>query len=428
MRWLPVLFGFLALVFAAVFVADLSGFFNSTKNPVALVARAEGSTRRLPKDELVWDRALPGALLAAGDTISTGESSTARIAFHSGAELELEPASMVVLGAEKDELKLNFVSGGGKVRVSKSATKKVTVARGAPKPAQAKPVNRAAAKPRKSATEVVDPLRTTPVATQPEVTLADSGPGAHSSPDVNPLTSVPEVDPLIEVTESEEIKPFTAAAAPTQPEAVPVTEIAAVAGATATAAGQGGRGRAPASIASAPNATNPQEPAPASKPVVTPIRERSATAGTSANPLLAQKELVAISALPPAPGPQFPAAEAAVTAGDGTALRWKAPEASIARAEDPVTEYEITLRREGRSPSEAPSLTLRTAETTLPLKGVAPGKYLWSVRSVSRSGKLSPASSSRWLEVLSPKLLPKPKTVSVQVEIEKPRVLSVEVE
>jgi hypothetical protein len=88
-----------------------------------------GTVRRLAKSELTWDRASGGTLFAAGDTISTGEESKAKLVFYAGGELELDSGAMVVLVDSLDELKLNFLSGQGRVHVAKNATSKITVAR-----------------------------------------------------------------------------------------------------------------------------------------------------------------------------------------------------------------------------------------------------------------------------------------------------------
>ncbi|MCM2324391.1 MAG: hypothetical protein NDJ90_14125 [Oligoflexia bacterium] len=386
MRWLPLLSALLAVLFAALFVADLSGYFSSTRNPVALVSRADGSTRRLPKDQLLWDRAPVGALLGTGDTISTGEASSAKIVFHSGAELELEAASMVVLGSEKDEIKLSFVSGGGKVRVAKTATKKIVVARAAPGSTMAK-------KPQPA------PKATPAVAGQPGTTAGQPTPAT-------PIAA--ETDPFVEVTETDEIVPLERAAPEAAKKVAEQTRQAPV---------------------------TPPPPAPP-KLAIAPIQEKRALASEAApvkSLLSARTELNAMSALPPAPGPRFPLNEAAITAGDGTELRWDSPEirgeASPDLSENLIVSYEVTLRPESKDAAAAP-VVLKTASTALPLQDVAPGRYRWSVRSVSRAGKLSPASSPRWLEVKAPaiKLPSKPRAVSVEVELNKPEVYSVEVE
>ena len=124
-----VMLAVLAFVFSALFVLDLKGYFNRAEHPVAFLTTEDGTVRRLAKSELTWDRASEGTLFAAGDTISTGEESKAKLVFYAGGELELDSGAMVVLVGNLDELKLNFLSGQGRVHVAKNATSKITVAR-----------------------------------------------------------------------------------------------------------------------------------------------------------------------------------------------------------------------------------------------------------------------------------------------------------
>jgi len=112
---------------AVLFVLDLMGRFNVASVPIAVLKMADGTVKRLGKDQLTWDRALGGTLFGAGDTIATGESARARLTFYAGTEIDLDPGAMVTLSGGPESLSLNFLSGGGRVRVTKAAQGKVKI-------------------------------------------------------------------------------------------------------------------------------------------------------------------------------------------------------------------------------------------------------------------------------------------------------------
>jgi hypothetical protein len=121
------LFALLTVLFTCLFAADVMGYFNIAHRPVARLRATDGNVRRLAKNQLTWDRAQGGTLFGFGDTIATGEDSRAKLVFFSGGDVDLESGAMLVLGGEKGELKLNFVAGTGRVRVSKTSQTKVSV-------------------------------------------------------------------------------------------------------------------------------------------------------------------------------------------------------------------------------------------------------------------------------------------------------------
>lgn len=124
--WIPA-FLLMAAASGGLLALDLRGYFNVTSDPIAHLEFQEGTVKRLARKKLSWDRASAGTLFAIGDTISTGEQSRARLVFHSGGEMEIGTGSMVRLKGTAQELKLSFVSGTAKLRVSPTASAKIQV-------------------------------------------------------------------------------------------------------------------------------------------------------------------------------------------------------------------------------------------------------------------------------------------------------------
>lgn len=115
----------LSVAFSMAFWADLQGYFSAAPNPVASLVFADGTVRRLAAGQMTWDRAGRGTLFAKNDTISTGEGASAKLLFDAGGEVDLGPGAMVVIGGDLEDLRLNFLSGTAKVRIAKSAQKKI---------------------------------------------------------------------------------------------------------------------------------------------------------------------------------------------------------------------------------------------------------------------------------------------------------------
>lgn len=371
-----VLFSILTVAFAALFVADLQGRFNVARDPVAILNLADGTVRRLGRSQLTWDRAGAGTLFGMGDTISTGEGAAARLAFYAGGELELDPGAMVVLSGDLDELKLNFVSGKGRVRVTKQTAKKFKVTRGPP------------------------PKRVT----RPNSTKSRS-PAAGRVPDA------PES--RIEVVEvaADELK------IPPPPPAGALKEGLANASAPA----------APVNVntptASAARIDAAQEPAQEILGSAPAIRESEIK--NPENVMSTGGELASSLRLPPTPNVTYPEKDAVfdLSAGKVPELRWVVSDSAwneytegtkdeSAKTSKPLG-YEIILRP---AQGDGPAKILRSASPQLPLTRVSKGKYLWSVRTVTGDGKRSPASESRWLEVRVPAQIARPKILPVRVE------------
>ena len=117
----------LSVISATLFVADTNGVFDKAHYPIAVVKESVKTVRRLPNNELTWERAHEGTKLELGDTISTGDRAQAKIVFDAGGIMTLEAGSMVVLSGNPEELKLNFVAGGAHLEVSKEAKEKIKV-------------------------------------------------------------------------------------------------------------------------------------------------------------------------------------------------------------------------------------------------------------------------------------------------------------
>ena len=116
-----------ALAFGLAFIADVQGVFSIPDDPIAYVESSSGTVKRLGHQKLTWDRASNGSLFAAKDTIQTGEDSSVKIVFYAGGEMELGPGAMVALGGSLEEVQLNFISGKGRVRVSRKSKNKIKV-------------------------------------------------------------------------------------------------------------------------------------------------------------------------------------------------------------------------------------------------------------------------------------------------------------
>jgi hypothetical protein len=117
----------LAIICAALFVADTNGVFQKAPHPIAYISESTRTVRRLPNNELTWDRAREGTPLELGDTLSTGYRAQAKIVFKAGGILTLDEGSMVVLSGNLEELQLNFVTGGAHLQVTQEAKTKIKV-------------------------------------------------------------------------------------------------------------------------------------------------------------------------------------------------------------------------------------------------------------------------------------------------------------
>ena len=125
--------GLLSLVFAAIFLADLYGMLEAKRHPVAYVRTADGVVRHLPAGELSWDLAQRGTLLDLGDALLTSDL-PASVRFFEGAQLELDPTTLVIVGGGLDDLKLNFLRGDGELFVARAAREKIRLASATRKP------------------------------------------------------------------------------------------------------------------------------------------------------------------------------------------------------------------------------------------------------------------------------------------------------
>lgn len=315
--WL--LLGF-AILFSVIFVADLRGYFNQASDPVAFLGNSSGIVKRLGNNQLTWDHAQKGTGFGAGDTIATGEGASARVMFKAGGELELEPGAMVVIGGSLEELKLNFVSGGGRIRVDKKIAQKLTI--------------------------------------------TDSASAPVGSGDRRPASSRVQVA-VVENLETEKA-----------PKALPKPEPPVV--------------------------------------MVPAVKESEVDLSKALGANSKAGELLTIAKLPPMPEVVGPGEDAVVDLAKTTSprLEWKLPELDEDE-EVPVAGFEIILR----SPTgEKKQKVYRTKDQSLALTRLSRGKYLWTVRALTKDGKRGPASSSRWLEVRVPANISKPRLLPVQVQ------------
>jgi len=169
--------------FTALFLLDLQGYFTEIREPVAYLEQRVGTVRRLPDRSLTWDRAVEGTRFAMGDAIATGEGASARLVFYGGGELDLETGAMVVLEGDPEELKLDFVSGGGRVRVARQASKKFTVTRGQTEARAARALRPGAAPPAPASARVqVEQVADLKVVEAPAAGVAAGPAGPGSAP------------------------------------------------------------------------------------------------------------------------------------------------------------------------------------------------------------------------------------------------------
>jgi hypothetical protein len=113
--------------FFGLFWADYTGVFDQIDQPIGQVRMAQGAVRRLGKEALTWDRSSLGSLLGRGDTVAVGEQGFAQLVIFEGAMLELDAGSMVTLAPGPDALELNFLAGGGTVKLTKEAKQRINV-------------------------------------------------------------------------------------------------------------------------------------------------------------------------------------------------------------------------------------------------------------------------------------------------------------
>jgi hypothetical protein len=455
-------FALMSLVFAGLFVADLRGYFNIAERPVAFLKGANGAVRRLAKSQLTWSRAQGGTLFGSGDTISTGEGARAKLTFYAGGELELDAGAMVVLAGGLEELKLNFLSGTGKIKVAKTAAAKFSVSRGL-KTASAKAVAKA---PARAASPAPGSTTTTPAPGATTVAQATPTPGATAVAQATPepgATTVAQATPAGAQPSSDEgtLAPdttapagATTAAAPTagepeEAESVSGIEVAVVedlpvpapppaAAAGSTIAPTETQARAPAAAVPASGGAPGTAPGPAGAKVAdtaaeaeaevetlgeaapalnigTSVREESIRDATRTMAAQARPggEILTAAVLPPVPTLVGPGEDAVIDLAVEKAPRLEWNEIEETEGVPKVEGYEVLLRPASGKGEEK---LLKTDEESLSLTRVAKGKYLWSVRAITADGRRGPASKPRWIEVRVPAQISRPTILPVRIE------------
>ncbi|MCM2278597.1 MAG: hypothetical protein NDJ89_11035 [Oligoflexia bacterium] len=127
----------------------------------------------------------------------------------------------------------------------------------------------------------------------------------------------------------------------------------------------------------------------------------------SVSPLLVADGLVTVANLPPIPQIPQPLDDTWIVDFD------KVRDAQLEWQGIPKFSYELMLR--GSSESSA----VKTVRTKLPhvsLSGIAEGRYLWTVRSVTPKGERSPASVPRWIEVRARREVGRPTIRKILLE------------
>ncbi len=164
-------------------------------------------------------------------------------------------------------------------------------------------------------------------------------------------------------------------------------------------------------------ASAPTEPAQAPKKEFTPAIQEKEIRNT-AQVLSTGGEVASVAKLPPAPEVVFPAKDAVfdLTSGSVPKLQWKVATGAEAARD---LSFEIILRpaQVVGAESEAGEVkVLRSRDPVLSLSRVSHGKYLWSVRTVAADGRRGPASQARFMEVIVPARIERPRVLPVRVD------------
>jgi len=362
MRWISFFVFILAFVFLGLFVADLRGFFNVAHIPVAYLQQAHGTVRRLAKNDLTWDRAEMGTLFGAEDTISTGEEAGARLTFYAGGEIDLGPGTMVYLGGSVEELQLSFVSGKAKIRMTQAAKQKIKIA-SAPFIRKRRMVMVAEGKPSSS------------IAGGTEVSLNDQ----------TNISSPFLIRNLAQV-ELETVNKLNVAPMPDQ--------------------GQLKLGKGAINLAK----LGDLDLSGIENTMITKAIEEKSIRNMD-KVLSTDGKIASTSYLPERPEILFPDEDAVIKISSRDhKMKWKL---SKNEEKSKLKHFEILLRLAN---SEAKPKIIKTRKFFLPISRLGKGKYLWSVRSVSKDGKKGPRAKARWLEVKIPAKIAPPRVLPVNVE------------
>jgi len=395
-------------LFATLFVLDLRGFFNLAQDPVAFLKTTNGTVRRLANKELTWDRAEQGTLFGAGDTISTGEMARAKLVFYAGGELDLDAGAMVVLAGNVDELKLDFVSGTGRIRVAKEAAKKITVADTA-----ASRITGGSGKNPTSRVQIALVEKMVVPTAPPKQVLSFKAQTAKAEVEVKAAAQVVSGAAAVgnnptkgEVSDAR--SGDIGSSAPADPTATVVAD-GAVKTDVADKTDAADKADLAAAAPSDPENEVAQESLISLAPAIREEKIREPEKALGAGKKEVAGEIISAIKLPPVPAIKFPASDTVIDLGvqRGSKLEWEMPE------DFKASEYEIVVR-----PADGKGMerVLRSKNTSLALNQLTKGKYLWSVRALDEKGKRGPASDARWLEVRVPANMAKPKVLPVKIE------------
>ncbi len=84
---------------------------NSQKTLLGQIASAKNEVQKRQKGRVIWKRVEEQEQLFAGEAVRTSSDSEAKIKFNSGAEVDLDPDSVVTIANEGDKPNLDFVQG-----------------------------------------------------------------------------------------------------------------------------------------------------------------------------------------------------------------------------------------------------------------------------------------------------------------------------
>lgn len=395
---LAFLFVFIALGFAAVFAADLMGYFSRIKDPVAVLQTSNGTVRRLGNGELTWDRAKGGTVFGNRDTISTGESGSAKLVFLAGGEMDLGPGAMVHLVGNPGELKLDFVQGTAKVRIAKSAKgaiavaqKGETVAQMAPKGAKPGP---GSGKPGLVSESVVTTTASAPARIQVEEVEDDA-------------------IKKIEIPKTADLIKGTVTAAKTSEKSTDPAAQKTDGNADAKSDSKSGAASGEKTAAGEGSESAPLTAAVKEKEIKNPDKSLAAEAAKSKDGEILNAK---VNEMPLEPQLGFPENDAVVdlTKAEDAKLQWN--HAQDATAAKPAY-FEVVMRKVDEKGAQVGVVqTYKAQEPTLKIPKLSSGRYQWSVRAVTDKGNRSPAAKSRWIEVKNTAKIGKPTVLPVEVQ------------
>jgi hypothetical protein len=118
-----------AVLAAALFLLDFTGYFSRLKTSIATLSESRGNVRQLRSQEWSWNRVFTGTNIGNQDLISTSDESYAQIRFAKGGEIYIAPNTTLMISEEREGFELKVLTESGRVRVNKELAKKIVAAK-----------------------------------------------------------------------------------------------------------------------------------------------------------------------------------------------------------------------------------------------------------------------------------------------------------